>query len=154
MFFIGFAIFRGIKDYEEYINERYFYLIHNLFADKTSLKLFVLIDVWLKSFLFRATFILDVMFALSIQREIWKRQRILTDLVHLYVKMYFKGFISYSSQIVYRFSQTHQRLRNAMITFDQIYSQAMVIWFLFFLMYLMADINNFIINGIKGMIYF
>jgi hypothetical protein len=115
-----------------------------------SLKLFVFIDVWLKSFLFRATFIGDVVFCLALLNEIWLRQETMNQMVALYAEKLKERKIEISSEIIRKFRSTHRNLLNLTHQWDSIYGPGMILYFSFFLLYLLADINNFVMNGRKG----
>ena len=115
------------------------------------MKIIVLIDVWLKSFLFRMIFILDVILGIALQKELWKRQHLLTlTVVNKFAKsLTIKRHLN-SIQIIRNFRQTYIRVRECVFLSNEIYGPGLSIWFAFFSIYYIAEVNNFISNLVKG----
>jgi len=149
-FLKGFALFRAVEDNSKYINDRYYSILDFLLNNSILTKLFVFCDVWFRSFLFRATFILDMIFMLSLENEIWKRQQILTDLVILYAEKLSERRISLSKDLINKFRVTCRRLRDLILNYDSISGPSIIVVILFFIMYLLTDINSFVANENTG----
>lgn len=148
--FKGITLFHGVSDYRNYINDRYFSTLDFIFAKKDFTTAFIFFDVCMRSFLFRTTFILDILFMHSLENEILKRQQILTDLVVLYTEKLLYNKISLSKVLINKFRETHLRLRDVIISYDDISGLSIICIVLFFIMYLLTDINGFVSNVNKG----
>jgi hypothetical protein len=150
LFFKGFVLFCGVGDYGKYLNERYFSLLDYLLVNKILLKILVFIDIWFRSFLFRATFILDMIFMIVLENEIWKRQKLLTDLIVLYTEKLYEHRINLSKILINKFRLTHRRLHEIIISADEISGPASLVVVLFFIFYSLTDINSFVVIENKG----
>lgn len=107
----------------------------------------VLADVWFRSFLFRATFIFDVVFCQAMVIEIHKRLKTFNGILAQYEQNIADRLVVPSVSMIRKLRRTHMRLRSAIKTFDDIIAPGMIVWFAFFVLYSLSDINNFLANG-------
>lgn len=93
---------------------------------------------------------LDMIFMIVLENEIWKRQKLLTDLIVLYTEKLYEHRINLSKILINKFRLTHRRLHEIIISADEISGPAFLVVVLFFIFYSLTDINSFVVIENKG----